>query len=84
MCLIIYLRVSGDYWCTLQADKASILGDAIVYLKDLQDRIEGLQMNRAQSERRYEALQKSYKELQDRNKELESMVHNTATRLHSI
>ena len=56
-----------------QADKASILSDAIAYIKDLQERISELEASRAQTESRYENLRMAHEELEQRNKELEAI-----------
>lgn len=76
----------------LQADKASILGDAIVYLKDLQNKITELEDSKKDADQRYENLKRKYKELEHRNKELETQLsgggsfsgHPRSTRLHSM
>lgn len=70
-----------------KADKASILGDAIVYLKDLQRQIEELKESTAETERRYEDLKISYQSLEQRNKELELLAGGAnmrPARLHSM
>ena len=76
----------------LQADKASILGDAIVYLKDLQNRITEVEESKKDVDERYENLKRKYKELEHRNKEVEAHLlgggsfsgHPRSTRLHSM
>lgn len=76
----------------LQADKASILGDAIVYLKDLQNKIAELEESKKDGDERHENLKRRYKELEHRNKELEAQLsgagsfsgHPRSTRLHSM
>jgi len=54
----------------LQADKASILGDAILYLKDLQSKIQELEQSNQESKQRYQELELRYKEIEQQNKEL--------------
>jgi len=53
-----------------KADKASILGDAILYLKDLQSKIQELEHSNQESKQRYQELEIRYKEIEQQNKEL--------------
>ncbi|XP_073387374.1 transcription factor BHLH42 isoform X2 [Physcomitrium patens] len=57
-----------------KADKASTLGDAIIYLKELQMKIEELKASTTKTENRYKILELSYYNLKKRNEELESIT----------
>ncbi len=61
----------------VQNDKASILGDAVIHLKNLQKQIEALEANTAELTSQNEKLKLSNQRLQEKNKQLEAMVSAT-------
>lgn len=79
----------------MQADKASTLVDAIVYLKDLQNTIEEMKARKDDMVQRCEDLASKCVQLEEQNKKLEAIlsqdksptdgvVHLNHLRLHSM
>lgn len=52
-------------WVSQRLDKASTLGDAIVYLRDLEEQVMELEASKNEVQSRFESLQVSYKALEE-------------------
>lgn len=64
----------------MQADKASTLVDAIVYLKDLQNTIVEMKANKDDMDQRCEELASKCMELEEQNKELVAILSTDKAR----
>ena len=92
LCIVIY-KYQWLYWW-MQADKASTLEDAIVYLKDLQNTIVEMKASEDDMVQRCEDLASRCTKLEEQNKELVAIlskdksagevVHLNILNLHSM